>query len=60
MKKGLFLLFAMLLTAPLFAQGVDLGLKAGINFANITDATGLSNRTGFVLGLLQAQNWEIR
>ncbi len=32
------------------AQGIDLGVKAGVNFANITDASGLSNRTGFVIG----------
>ena len=32
------------------AQGIDLGIKAGANFANITDATGLSNKTGFVIG----------
>ena len=33
------------------AQGIDFGVKAGVNFANITDASGLSNRTGFVAGV---------
>jgi hypothetical protein len=32
------------------AQGIDLGIKGGVNFSNITDASGLSNRTGFVFG----------
>ena len=39
-----------LLSIPSQAQGVDLGVKAGVNFANITDASGFSNRTGFVAG----------
>lgn len=33
------------------AQGIDLGVKAGVNFSSITDASGLSNRTGFVAGV---------
>ena len=33
------------------AQGVDFGIKAGVNFANVTDASELSNRTGFVAGI---------
>ena len=35
----------------LAAQGLDFGVKAGVNFANITDASGLSNQTGFVGGV---------
>lgn len=50
MKKVLILLVVTLTTSTFYAQGVDLGLKAGLNFANITDASGLSNRTGFVIG----------
>ena len=50
MKKIIIVFAVALLSAPLFAQGLDLGLKAGVNFANITDATGLENRTGFVFG----------
>jgi hypothetical protein len=51
MKKFI-LLFATigLFATEAQAQGIDLGLKAGVNFANITDASGLSNRTGFVFG----------
>ena len=33
------------------AQGLDLGVKAGVNFATLSDATGLDNRTGFVAGV---------
>ena len=32
------------------AQGLDLGIKAGVNFSTLTDATGLDNRTGFGAG----------
>jgi hypothetical protein len=47
---------ALLITLCLFgfsatAQGLDFGIKAGVNFSNITDATGLDNRTGFVAGV---------
>tara|TARA_B100001146_G_scaffold222761_1_gene235852 strand:- start:62195 stop:62749 length:555 start_codon:yes stop_codon:yes gene_type:complete len=32
------------------AQGLDLGVKAGVNFSNVTDASGFDNKTGFVVG----------
>ena len=38
-----------------FAQGVDFGIKAGVNFANITDAS-IDNRTGFVAGIFWEEN----
>lgn len=50
MKKIIIVIAVALVSVPLFAQGLDLGLKVGVNFANITDATGLDNRTGFVFG----------
>lgn len=52
MKKLNLLLFILLL-APLssYAQGIDLGIKAGLNFATLSDASGLNNRTGFVGGV---------
>jgi len=52
MKK--FILFTAvfsLFTLTSQAQGLDFGVKAGVNFANITDPSGLSNRTGFVAGV---------
>ena len=33
-----------------FAQGIDLGIKAGATFANLTGATDASTKTGFVGG----------
>ncbi|MEZ4857639.1 MAG: porin family protein [Flavobacteriaceae bacterium] len=50
MKKVLILVVITLTTTTFFAQGVDLGLKAGVNFANLTDASNLEGRTGFVFG----------
>lgn len=50
MKKVLILLAITLSSTTFYAQGLDLGLKAGLNFSNISDATGLSNKTGFVVG----------
>ncbi|MBW2938964.1 PorT family protein [Aureisphaera sp. CAU 1614] len=50
MKKVLILLAITLSSTTFYAQDLDLGIKAGMNFSNITDATGLSNKTGFVFG----------
>lgn len=52
MKKFILLVTAIgLFSFTSQAQGIDFGVKAGVNFANITDASGLSNRTGFVAGV---------
>ncbi len=51
MKKLILIVFTIVITTTAFSQGVDFGIKAGANFATITDATGLSNRTGFVVGV---------
>ncbi|MFK5983511.1 MAG: porin family protein [Flavobacteriaceae bacterium] len=40
----------MLITSITFAQGIDVGIKAGANFANLTDSDNGSTRTGFVAG----------
>ena len=50
MKKLLILVAFTFTTSAIFAQGVDLGLKVGVNFANLTDASNLEGRTGFVFG----------
>ncbi|MEZ4779275.1 MAG: porin family protein [Flavobacteriaceae bacterium] len=52
MKKLLILFAFTLSSASIFAQGVDLGLKVGVNFANLSDASNLdlSSKTGFVFG----------
>lgn len=48
MKKVLICLF---LSAPLFAMS-QFGLKAGVNFANVTNASSIntSNQSGFMIG----------
>jgi hypothetical protein len=51
MKKIILGVFALFVFGNVTAQGLDLGVKAGVNFSNITDASGLSNRTGFVAGV---------
>jgi hypothetical protein len=51
MKKLILILVASVTVTAVSAQGLDLGIKAGANFANITDASGLSNKTGFVVGV---------
>lgn len=34
-----------------YAQGLDLGIKAGANFANISDASNFDSKTGFTAGI---------
>ena len=54
MNKLVVLVFAVLISTTSFAQGLDFGIKAGANFSNISDASGLSNKTGFTGGLFAA------
>ncbi|MAN58903.1 MAG: outer membrane channel superfamily protein [Flavobacteriaceae bacterium] len=51
MKKLIVALGFFLGTFVGVSQDLDLGIKAGANFANITDASGLSNKTGFQAGI---------
>ena len=51
MKKLSLLVLVIVFSVQSFSQGLDFGIKAGVNFANITDATGLTNKTGFVVGV---------
>ncbi len=50
MKKLILLVFTVLLTATSFAQGIDVGIKAGANFATLTDVGDTSTRTGLLIG----------
>ena len=50
MKNFTLLVFALLLTTSSFSQGVDLGIKGGATFANLTGVTDGSTKTGFVGG----------
>lgn len=42
---------AIFMGTTAFSQGIDLGIKAGANFANISDVSNLSNKTGFQAGV---------
>jgi hypothetical protein len=50
MKKITLIAFIFLAAAASFAQGIDLGIKAGANFATLTDVPNISPRTGLVIG----------
>ncbi len=50
MKNFILIVFTVLFTTIAFAQGIDLGIKAGATFANLTDVTDASTKTGFVGG----------
>lgn len=50
MKRLLILSVIVLFTFHSNAQEIDFGLKAGANFSTLTDASGLSNKTGFLAG----------
>ena len=51
MKK--LLLFILIVIQYNFAkgQGIDFGIKAGVNFSKLSDASDFKNQTGFVGGL---------
>lgn len=52
MKRFILITFLSLFAFSTQAQGIDFGVKAGMNFANINDAAeGLDTRTGFHAGL---------
>ncbi len=50
MKKIILIVFTVLVTATSFAQGIDVGIKAGANFASLTDVDDVSTRTGLLIG----------
>ncbi len=68
MKKlniiGSIILFAMLLNSSLGNAQIDLGLKAGANFATISDASSNGSKTGFVTGVFAGgklgEKWAIQ
>lgn len=51
MKKIIVAVIALFIGTTAFSQSIDLGIKAGMNFASITDASNLSNKTGFQAGV---------
>lgn len=51
MKKLIVAVVALFIGTTAFSQSIDLGIKAGANFANISDASNSSNKTGFQAGI---------
>jgi hypothetical protein len=51
MKKLIVAVITLFIGTTAFSQEIDLGVKAGANFSSITDASGLSNKTGFQAGI---------
>ena len=51
MKKLIVAAIVLFIGTTAFSQSIDLGIKAGANFSNISDASGLSNKTGFQAGI---------
>lgn len=55
MKRTLIVILVSFLALNTYSQGIDLGVKAGMNFATINDASvSLDNRTGFHAGVFLA------
>lgn len=54
MKRFSLLVLTLFFTVTSYSQGVDLGIKFGANFATISDASGLDNKTGFHAGAFAA------
>ena len=50
MKRIVLVVVAVMFGISTQAQGIDLGIKVGANFANITDASNFDSKTGFVAG----------
>ncbi|MCB0465980.1 MAG: PorT family protein [Aequorivita sp.] len=51
MKKLIVAVVTLFIGTTAFSQGIDLGVKAGVNFASISGASEYSNRTGFQAGI---------
>jgi len=66
MKKIVVVFILALITTGVSAQGIDLGIKAGVNFANISDAKqgavnlDYSGRTGVVVGVFAGAKFNDR
>lgn len=51
MKKLIVAVITVFIGTTAFSQEIDLGVKAGVNFANISDVDNLSSKTGFQAGI---------
>lgn len=51
MKKLIFAIITLFIGTTAISQEIDLGVKAGANFANVSDVDDLSSKTGFQAGI---------
>ncbi len=51
MKKLIVAVTILFISSTAISQEIDLGIKAGANFANISDVDDLSSKTGFQAGI---------
>jgi len=51
MKKLIVAVIAVIMGTTVYSQSLDLGIKLGANFANISDVTDMSSKTGFQGGV---------
>jgi hypothetical protein len=50
MKKVCIVCCLLISSLSIWAQGIDLGVKAGVNFANLSDAKNFDSKTGYTFG----------
>jgi len=51
MRKLIVAIIAVVMGTTVYSQSLDLGVKLGANFANISDVTNMSSKTGFQGGV---------
>lgn len=51
MNKLIVAVIALFIGTTAFSQEIDLGIKGGVNFSNISDVKDLSSKTGFQAGV---------
>jgi len=55
--KKIIVSFLLVSSSFCFAQGIDFGIKIGMNFSELSDAAALKNKTGFVGGIFAGINF---
>lgn len=58
MKKLFVVVIALFMGTTVFSQSLDLGIKLGANFANISDVSNMSSKTGFQGGAFAALKFQ--
>jgi hypothetical protein len=62
--KRIFVIVLVFMSYGMHSQGIDFGIKAGVNFSTLSDAAAFDNKAGFVGGIFAGINfndkWGIR